>query len=158
MRWAAAVLVVLAGGAFGEQAKADGDIVDTASAAGQFGTLLTAATKAGLVETLKGDGPLTVFAPTDQAFARVPKATLDALLQDKAKLREVLLYHVVPGRVMAADVVKLDSAKTVQGEPVAIKTQGGKVMVNNAEVVKPDIKASNGIIHVIDAVLLPPAR
>ena len=129
------------------------DIVETAKAAGSFNTLLTAATEAGLVDTLKGDGPFTVFAPTDEAFAKVPEETLNALLRDKAKLKEVLLYHVVQGKVMAADAVKLDSAKTVQGQPIMIKAQGGKVMINNAQVTPADIKASNGVIHVINSVL-----
>jgi len=151
---AAAVLVVLASGV----RAADKDIVETAQAAGSFKTLLTAATEAGLVDTLKGDGPLTVFAPTDEAFAKVPAATLNALLQDKAKLKQVLLYHVVPGKVMAADAVKLDSATTAQGPPFTIEVQGSKVMINNAQVIKTDIEASNGVIHVIDAVLLPPAK
>jgi hypothetical protein len=105
---------------------ADKDIVETAKAAGSFNTLLTAATEAGLVDTLKGDGPFTVFAPTDEAFAKVPADKLNALLRDKAKLKEVLLYHVVQGKVMAADAVKLDSAKTVQGQPLTIKSQGGR--------------------------------
>src|SRR4051794_7801267 len=155
-RWAAAALVVvLANGPGVGAARADQDIVETAQAAGSFNTLLTAATKAGLVDTLKGAGPFTVFAPTDEAFAKVPKETLNALLQDKAKLKEVLLYHVVQGKVMAANAVKLDSAKTVQGQAFTIKAQGGKVMINNAQVIKADIETSNGVIHVIDTVLLP---
>jgi uncharacterized surface protein with fasciclin (FAS1) repeats len=154
----AALGLVLAGalGAWGTQA--DKDIVDTAKEAGSFTTLLTAAAKAELVDTLKSDGPFTLFAPTDEAFARVPKETLDALLKDKAKLKEVLLYHVVEGNVMAADVVKLDSTKTVQGQLIAIQAQGGKVMINKATVTKADIKTSNGVIHVIDTILLPPTR
>lgn len=152
----AVALLVVGPGAGASQA--DKDIVETAQAAGSFNTLLTAATEAGLVETLKGDGPFTVFAPTDEAFAKVPKETLDALLQDKAKLKEVLLYHVVPGKVMAADAAKLDSARTVQGQQFTIKAQGGKVMINNAQVTGADIAASNGVIHVIDTVLLPPAE
>ncbi|MEO6811000.1 MAG: fasciclin domain-containing protein [Isosphaeraceae bacterium] len=154
--WASALVVVLTS-AISVQA-ADKDIVETAKAAGNFNTLLTAATKAGLVDTLKSDGPFTLFAPTDEAFAKVPKATLDALLQDKAKLKEVLLYHVVPGNVMAADALKVDSARTAQGQPIRIKAEGGKVMINNAQVIQPDIKTSNGVIHVINAVLLPPAK
>ena len=133
---------------------AEKDIVDTAVAAGSFKTLAKLLTDAGLVETLKGAGPFTVFAPTDEAFAKVPKATLDALAADKDKLRKVLTYHVVPGKVMAADVVKLTSAKTVQGQSVKISTAGG-VKVDNANVVKTDIACSNGVIHVIDAVILP---
>jgi uncharacterized surface protein with fasciclin (FAS1) repeats len=159
IRWAAAALVVvLASGPDVRAAEADKDIVETAEAAGSFNTLLTAATEAGLVDTLKGDGPFTVFAPTDEAFAKVPEEMLNALLRDKAKLKEVLLYHVVQGKVMAADAVKLDSANTVQGQPIMIKAQGGKVMINNAQVTPADIKASNGVIHVINSVLLPPAR
>jgi uncharacterized surface protein with fasciclin (FAS1) repeats len=159
IRWAAAALVVvLASGPDVRAAEADKDIVETAKAAGSFNTLLTAATEAGLVDTLKGDGPFTVFAPTDEAFAKVPEEMLNAPLRDKAKLKEVLLYHVVQGKVMAADAVKLDSAKTVQGQPIMIKAQGGKVMINNAQVTPADIKASNGVIHVINSVLLPPAR
>ncbi len=134
--------------------KASKDIVDTAVAAGSFNTLVTAVKAAGLVDTLKGPGPFTVFAPTDEAFAKLPKGTLEALLADKAKLTQVLTYHVVPGKVMAADVVKLTSAKTVQGQEVKISTEGG-VKVNAANVVKTDIVTSNGVIHVIDSVILP---
>ena len=130
------------------------DIVDTAVAAGQFNTLAKALTEAGLVETLKGQGPFTVFAPTDEAFAKLPAGTLEALLKDKAKLTAVLTYHVVAGKVTAADVAKLTEAKTVQGQSVRIDTMGG-VMVNDAHVVKTDIMASNGVIHVIDKVILP---
>ena len=131
------------------------DIVDTAVAAGDFNTLVTAVKAAGLVETLKGEGPFTVFAPTDAAFAKVPTETLNALLADKAALANVLTYHVVAGKVMAADVVKLNSAETVQGQAVSIEVKGGKVYVDGAQVVTTDIKASNGVIHVIDAVILP---
>ncbi|MBX7104202.1 MAG: fasciclin domain-containing protein [Gemmataceae bacterium] len=134
------------------------DIVDTAVGAGQFKTLAKALTEAGLIDTLKGKGPFTVFAPTDAAFAKLPPGTLDALLKDKAKLTAVLTYHVVPGKVMAADVVKLNSAKTVQGSPVKITVNNGKVMVNQANVVKTDIETTNGVIHVIDAVILPPEQ
>jgi len=130
------------------------DIVDTAVSAGQFNTLAKALTEAGLVETLKGKGPFTVFVPTDEAFAKLPAGTLEALLKDKAKLKAVLTYHVVAGKVMAADVVKLSEAKTVQGQNVKITTMSG-VMVNDAHVVKADVMASNGVIHVIDKVLLP---
>ncbi len=130
------------------------DIVDTAVQAGSFTTLAKALTAAGLVETLKGPGPFTVFAPTDAAFAKLPAGILDGLLADKAKLTQVLTYHVVPGTVMAADVVKLSSAKTVQGQSVKITTSGG-VKVDNANVVKTDVIATNGVIHVIDAVILP---
>lgn len=133
------------------------DIVDTAVAAGQFNTLVTAVKAADLVDTLKGEGPFTVFAPTDEAFAKIPQETLAGLLKDKPALTGVLTYHVVPGKVMAADVVKIDSAKTVQGQSLTIDTTGGAVKVNGANVVKTDIVCSNGVIHVIDAVLLPPA-
>jgi uncharacterized surface protein with fasciclin (FAS1) repeats len=129
------------------------DIVDTAVAAGQFKTLATALQAAGLIETLKGKGPFTVFAPTDEAFAKIPKADLDALLKDKAKLTAVLTYHVVPGKVMAKDV-KAGKVKTVQGSELTIGTTGG-VTVDNAKVIKTDIAASNGVIHVIDTVVLP---
>ncbi|MGH1440348.1 MAG: fasciclin domain-containing protein [Cellvibrionaceae bacterium] len=131
------------------------DIVDTAVAADDFNTLVTAVKAAGLVDTLKGEGPFTVFAPTDAAFAKVPAETLNALLADKAALSNVLTYHVVAGKVMAADVVKLDSAKTVQGQSVSVEVKDGKVFVDGAQVVTTDIKASNGVIHVIDAVILP---
>jgi uncharacterized surface protein with fasciclin (FAS1) repeats len=130
------------------------DIVDTAVSAGQFNTLATALQAAGLVETLKGPGPFTVFAPTDAAFAKIPKADLDALLQDKAKLTAVLTYHVVAGKVMAKDV-KPGPVKTVQGDSFMVKAGGGKVMVDDATVVKTDIAADNGVIHVIDTVILP---
>jgi uncharacterized surface protein with fasciclin (FAS1) repeats len=129
------------------------DVVDTAVAAGQFKTLATALQAAGLVETLKGKGPFTVFAPTDEAFAKIPKADLDALLKDKAKLTAVLKYHVVPGKVMAKDV-KAGKVKTVQGSELTVATMGG-VTVDNAKVIKTDIAASNGVIHVIDTVVLP---
>jgi uncharacterized surface protein with fasciclin (FAS1) repeats len=130
------------------------DVVDTAVGAGDFKTLVKALTAADLVTTLKGKGPFTVFAPTDEAFAKLPPGALDALLADKTKLTKVLTYHVVPGKVMAADVVKLDQAKTVEGSSVAISTTGG-VKVDRANVVKTDIPASNGVIHVIDAVIMP---
>lgn len=130
------------------------DIVDTAVAAGSFTTLVAAVQAAGLVDTLKGEGPFTVFAPTDEAFGKIPAADLDALLADKEKLTQVLTYHVVPGKVMAADVVAMDSAETVQGSSIEIDASNG-VMVDSANVVKTDIEASNGVIHVIDAVLMP---
>jgi uncharacterized surface protein with fasciclin (FAS1) repeats len=129
------------------------DIVDTAVAAGQFKTLATALQAAGLVDTLKGKGPFTVFAPTDAAFAKVPKADLDALLKDKAKLTAVLTYHVVPGKVMSTDI-KPGKVKTVQGSEVTLATTGG-VMVDSAKVVSADVAADNGVIHVIDTVLMP---
>lgn len=133
------------------------DIVDTAVGAGSFKTLVAAVQAAGLVETLKGEGPFTVFAPTDEAFAKLPKGTVESLLkpENKDKLIAVLTYHVVPGKVMAKDVVKLTEAKTVQGSSVKIAVKDGKVMVDGANVIKTDIATSNGVIHVIDAVILP---
>jgi len=133
------------------------DIVDTAVAAGDFATLVAAAKAAGLVETLKGPGPFTVFAPTDAAFAKLPPGTVEGLLkpENKEKLVAILTYHVVPGKVLAADVVKLTEAKTVQGQSVKIAVDGGTVMVDGAKVVKTDIPCSNGVIHVIDSVILP---
>jgi uncharacterized surface protein with fasciclin (FAS1) repeats len=142
--------VLALGVAFSAQAK---DIVDTAVSAGTFKTLAAALTAAGLVDTLKGPGPFTVFAPTDAAFAKVPKADLDALLKDKAKLTAVLTYHVIPGKVMAADV-KAGKVKTVQGSELTISTMGG-VKVDNANVTATDIVADNGVIHVIDSVIMP---
>ena len=139
---------------------ADKDIVDTAVAAGEFKTLATALTAAGLVETLKGEGPFTVFAPTDAAFAKLPAGTLDMLLkpENKEQLTAVLAYHVVAGKVTAADVAKLTEAETVNGAPVSIAVNGEKVMINEATVSGADVAASNGVIHVIDAVLLPPSK
>jgi uncharacterized surface protein with fasciclin (FAS1) repeats len=132
------------------------DIVDTAIA-GNFQTLVTAVKAAGLVETLKGPGPFTVFAPTDEAFAKLPAGTLENLLkpENKAKLRSIILYHVISGKVMSQDVVKLNSVKTADGKSISIKDVNGDAMVNNAHIVKADIAADNGVIHVIDAVLLP---
>ena len=144
------IAAVLTATALAAQAK---DIVDTAVAAGSFKTLATALQAAGLVETLKGKGPFTVFAPTDEAFAKIPKADLDALLKDKAKLTAVLTYHVVPGKVMAKDV-KAGMVKTVQGSSLTIATASG-VTVDNAKVLKTDIVADNGVIHVIDSVVMP---
>lgn len=137
-----------------------GTIVETAVAAGSFNTLVAAVKAAGLVETLSGDGPFTVFAPTDEAFAKLPKGTVENLLkpENKAQLVSVLTYHVVPGKVMAADVVKLTSAKTVQGSEAGIKVVDGSVMVDAARVVKTDVAASNGVIHVIDSVILPKSK
>lgn len=142
--------VMALGLAFSAQAK---DIVDTAVGAGSFKTLAAALGAAGLVDTLKGKGPFTVFAPTDEAFAKIPKADLDALLKDKAKLTAVLTYHVVAGKVMAADV-KAGAVKTVQGSNLTVTTMGG-VKIDNANVVKTDIVADNGVIHVIDTVVIP---
>ena len=130
------------------------DIVDTAKSAGSFKTLVTAIEAAGLVDTLKGPGPFTVFAPTDAAFAKIPKAKLDALLKDKVALAKVLTYHVVSGKVMAADV-KPGAVKSVQGSNLTVSTKGGKVMLDKAHVTKTDIAADNGVIHVIDTVLMP---
>ena len=144
------IAATLALAAFGAQAK---DIVDTAVAAGDFKTLAAALDQAGLVQTLKGKGPFTVFAPTDAAFAKVPKAELDALLADKARLRQVLTYHVVPGKVMAKDV-QAGKVQTVQGGELTLQTGGG-VTVDGAKVVKTDIEADNGVIHVIDSVVMP---
>lgn len=137
------------------QAAPAADLVDTAIAAGNFSTLVTAVQAADLVDTLKGEGPFTVFAPTDAAFAALPEGTLDTLLANPDQLRDVLLYHVVSGKLMAADVAELASAETVQGGHVAITHQDGEVRVNSARVVTADVEASNGVIHVIDAVLIP---
>lgn len=136
---------------------ADGTIVETAVAAGNFKTLVAAVQAAELVDTLNGKGPFTVFAPTDEAFAKLPKGTLEMLLkpENKAKLAAILTYHVVPGSVKAADVVKLKNAATVQGQRVDIKVDAGKVMVDGANVVATDVACSNGVIHVIDTVILP---
>jgi transforming growth factor-beta-induced protein len=141
--------------AYDTQAKKD--IVDTAVAAGSFTTLVSAVKAADLVSTLKGPGPFTVFAPTDAAFAKLPKGTLEDLLkpENKAKLQAILTYHVVSGKVMAADVVKMESAKTVNGQMLTINTTDGVVTVDNSRVGKTDIESSNGVIHVIDTVMLP---
>jgi uncharacterized surface protein with fasciclin (FAS1) repeats len=142
-----------------EAPAATADIVDTAIAAGSFTTLVAAVEAAGLVETLKGEGPFTVFAPTDDAFAAIPKETLDALLADPSgDLTQILLYHVVPGKVMAADVTDGLEAATVQGAPVTFSVADGVVKINDATIVTTDIEASNGVIHVIDAVIMPPAE
>ena len=134
------------------------DIIDTAVAAGSFKTLAAAVTAAGLVDTLKGAGPFTVFAPTDEAFAKLPDGTVAALLKDIPKLKAILTYHVVAGKVLAADVVKLDgkSAKTVNGAEVKVTTTGGVKLNGSANVVKTDIECTNGVIHVLDSVILPP--
>ncbi|MCG3211608.1 MAG: hypothetical protein FOGNACKC_05254 [Anaerolineae bacterium] len=152
------VMALLATAVTSAFAQADQDIVDTAVAAGSFTTLATALTEAGLIDTLKGEGPFTVFAPTDEAFAALPPGTLEGLLADKEALTNVLTYHVVPGKVMAADVVGLSSANSVEGSPIAISVVDGKVMLNSdATVAATDIEASNGVIHVIDKVILPPS-
>jgi uncharacterized surface protein with fasciclin (FAS1) repeats len=132
-----------------------GDIVAVASSAGDFDTLVTAVQTAGLVETLQSDGPFTVFAPTDKAFSKLPQGTLENLLANPDELKQILLYHVVPGTVMASDVVNLSSATTAAGSDVSIEVIDGKVMVDNAQVVKTDVMASNGVIHVIDTVIVP---
>ena len=147
--------IVLSANAFAGDYGDKKDIVDTAIGAGSFNTLVTAVQAAGLVETLKGEGPFTVFAPTDAAFAAIPEADLNALLADKEQLTAVLTYHVVAGKVMAADVVGLDSATTVQGSDIDITVTDAGVKVDNANVVQTDIETSNGVIHVIDAVILP---
>lgn len=146
-------MVAVPARAYGEK-----DIVDTAVAAGSFKTLATALKAADLIDTLKGEGPFTVFAPTDEAFSRLPKGTVESLLkpENKRRLTEILTYHVVAGRVQAGEVVKLSSAKTVNGQACVIKASAGKVMIDDATVIKTDIACSNGIIHVIDRVILPP--
>jgi uncharacterized surface protein with fasciclin (FAS1) repeats len=158
---ALAAVAVIGGRATAEAAPAQSakqaNIVQTATAAGQFKTLASLLKTAGLAKTLQGKGPFTVFAPTDAAFAKVPKSTLTALGKDKAKLRAVLLYHVASGKVGSARVVKLSSVKTLNGASARIKVSGGKVYVGGARVTTPDVKASNGVIHVINKVLLPPA-
>jgi uncharacterized surface protein with fasciclin (FAS1) repeats len=131
------------------------DIVDTAVSAGSFSTLVAAVKAAGLVETLKGEGPFTVFAPTDEAFAKLPAGTVEGLLKDLPKLKQILTYHVVSGKVMAADVVKLKSATTVEGSDVKIDASNGGVKINDSTVVTPDVATDNGVIHIIDTVLLP---
>ncbi len=137
------------------RAEPKADIVDTAVAAGSFKTLAKALTEAGLVEALKGKGPFTVFAPTDEAFAKLPKGALEALLKDKKKLTAVLTYHVVAGNVKAADAAKLTTAKTLNGQSIKISAKGGSVMINDAKVIQADIETTNGVIHVIDKVILP---
>ncbi len=150
LKFAAAAAALIAG----QAAQAAQDIVDTAVAAGQFTTLVAAVKAAGLVDTLKGPGPFTVFAPTDAAFAKLPPGTVDGLLKDPAKLRTVLTYHVVAGRVMAKDV-RTGDVKTVQGQNAALKVEGGGVRINDATVVRADVAATNGVIHAIDTVILP---
>jgi len=154
----AAAVIGLAVGSSNVHA-AEKDIVDTAVAAGQFKTLATALGEAGLVDTLKGPGPFTVFAPTDDAFAKLPAGTVENLLkpENKDELTAILTYHVVPGRVMAAEVVKLNEAKTLNGKMLKVTVKGSAVMINDAKVTTTDIVASNGVIHVIDTVVLPPA-
>ena len=148
------VTVALVPGLFADHHNKSKDIVDTAVAAGSFNTLVAAVKAAGLVDTLKSPGPFTVFAPTDEAFAKLPAGTVEALLKDKEKLTAILTYHVVAGKLMASDVVSKSSLKTVQGQSLKISTSGG-AKINNANIVKTDIEASNGVIHVIDTVVLP---
>ena len=154
---AAFVASVAFAGGHGDYKAKKADIVDTAVAAGQFNTLAAALTAADLVDTLKGDGPFTVFAPTDEAFAKLPEGTVESLLQpeNRDKLIAILTYHVVPGKVLAKDVVELDAATTVNGSDLSIAVADGSVRVDNATVVATDIAASNGVIHVIDSVILP---
>jgi len=149
------VQVALAGGGGGGTYGATGNIVETAVGNGMFMTLVAAVKAAGLVDALSGPGPLTVFAPTDEAFAKLGKATIDSVLADKALLTKILTYHVVSGQVKAADVVKVTSAKTLQGGDVKVSVVGGAVKINDATVVVADVLATNGVIHVIDTVLMP---
>jgi uncharacterized surface protein with fasciclin (FAS1) repeats len=153
-----AVVVCVAVAAAPARPTDNGNIVQTATAAGQFKTLTKLLKRAGLINALRQPGPFTVFAPTDAAFKKVPNRTLNVLLHNRAKLKAVLLYHVVSGKVTAADVVKLSSAKTLNGNAVRIRVSGANVFVNSAKVTKPDVMASNGVIHVINRVLIPPAR
>jgi len=152
---AASVLLGPAPTAHGPDSEPTMNIVQTAISAGSFNTLVAAVKAAGLVETLSGAGPFTVFAPTDEAFARLPEGQLEALLADKEALTAVLTYHVVAGRVMAEDVSKLSSAQTLNGQTVSVKVWDGKVMINDAQVTTADIDATNGVIHVVDKVILP---
>ncbi len=154
---ALALVASLAAPAFAGTGAQQADIVQTARDAGQFKTLTKLLKRAGLVNTLRGAGPYTVFAPTDKAFAKVPKKTLTALSRDKAKLKAVLLYHVIAGKVTAADVVKLSKAETLNGADVRIRVRRGKVYIDKARVTKADVTASNGVIHVVNRVLIPPA-
>lgn len=159
MRYAAFMIVAgslaLAPAALQARDGHEKDIVDTAVDAGSFTTLVAALEATGLDETLRGEGPFTVFAPTDEAFAKLPDGTVESLLDDTAALAAILTYHVVPGEVAAADVVELESAQTVNGEPLSITVHGDAVMISGARVVSADVHAANGIIHVIDTVLLP---
>jgi uncharacterized surface protein with fasciclin (FAS1) repeats len=154
---AAGAAIAAPAAAVGAGSAPTGNIVQTAVSAGDFTTLVKLVKQAGLVGALSGKGKLTVFAPTDAAFAKVPKATLAALAKDKAKLRSVLLYHVVKGQVLSGQVVKLTSAKTLEGASVPIRVSGTTVRVGDARVVTPDVRATNGVIHVINRVLLPPS-
>lgn len=153
----AAVLIFAANASAMHHKKAEADIVDTAVAAGSFNTLVAAVQAADLVDTLKSEGPFTVFAPTDDAFAKLPEGTVESLLlpENKEKLVAILTYHVVPGKVMAADVVSLSSAPTVNGSDLAVRVEDGMVYINDSKVIKTDIVTSNGVIHVVDTVILP---
>ena len=153
----AATVLATAAASYAPAQAQEKDIVDTAVAAGSFKTLAKALQAAGLVDTLKGNGPFTVFAPTDEAFAKLPPGTLESLLkpENKQKLTEILTYHVVAGKVTAAQAMKVNSAKTVNGKQLKISTTGGTVLVDDAKVAKADVMASNGVIHVVDSVLLP---
>ncbi len=155
---AAVTALGVAMGVMTARAAADKNIIDTAIAAGQFNTLATALSAAGLVDTLKGPGPFTVFAPTDEAFAKLPAGTLASLLrkENKDQLTALLTYHIVPGEVMAADAANLKQAKTVNGKTVRVNMSNGKIMINNATVTGADVPASNGVIHIINSVMLPP--
>ncbi|WP_420596423.1 fasciclin domain-containing protein [Deinococcus sp.] len=153
-----ALLAALSLGSVSAQDTSTMTIAEVVAGNPDFSTLLTALKAAGLDETLAGEGPFTVFAPTNAAFAKIPKETLDGLLNDKEQLTKVLTYHVVPGKVMAADVMKMESADTVEKSPVKVMVDGDTVMINDATVTQADIEASNGVIHVIDTVLMPPAE
>ena len=154
-----AIMILVASAVFANHHKASGmkSIVDIAVNDARFSTLVTALDAADLVDTLKGDGPYTVFAPTNDAFAALPEGTLEALLNDIPELRKILLYHVVPGSVSSSEVVNLSSADTASGNPIRIRIRNGKVMINDAQVIITDIEASNGVIHVVDSVILPPS-
>jgi uncharacterized surface protein with fasciclin (FAS1) repeats len=151
----AVAAMLVPAGLSGQAMNGEKDIVDTAVAAGSFKTLVTAVQAAGLESVLRGEGPFTVFAPTDAAFAKLPAGTVESLLKDKEKLASILTYHVVAGEVLAKDVVKLTSAKTVNGQSAKVSVRDGKVMIDNAQVVTTDIRTKNGVIHVIDTVILP---
>ncbi len=155
--WLAPLALVGTFAVFAPSQAAAQDIVDVAAEAGTFSTLLAAAEAAGLVDVLKSEGPFTVFAPTDEAFAALPEGTVESLLANPEALAAILLYHVVPGKVMAADVVNLESAETAQGASIRISVYGDTVRINDATVIAADVEASNGVIHVIDAVILPPS-
>jgi uncharacterized surface protein with fasciclin (FAS1) repeats len=157
---AAITALGVAFGVMTARAAADKDIIDTAITAGQFNTLAKALNAAGLVQTLKGPGPFTVFAPTDEAFAKLPPGTLESLLKEENKnqLAAILTYHVVSGEVTAADAAKLKQAKTANGKTVRLNVSNGKIMINNATVTSADVPASNGVIHIIDSVMLPPSK